>query len=450
MKKRGKKNSKLQTVAVLFGGKSVEHDISIITGTQLANALNREKFEVLPIYISKENEWFWNEKFFDISHFCHKNPLENAKRVCFLPQRKRKKDDLKEQKAFLSRRKGGEDCEKMGSKLRENKNPLGENERKIHNCERNLSAGELFVEKNGRWKFFRKCHFVFVALHGNHGENGGVQGLLEMCGVPYSSPDVFGSAVCMNKLATKFVCQSLGIKVVKHKVFFEKDFSDKTPLKKLLKDFCFPLIVKPNNLGSSIGISFCENYTKLKNALSFAFLFDKEVLVEEAVQNLREFNLAVLGNRFGCEFSQIEEVCVEKDFLTFENKYIENKVGRLEVPSRIIPAKIDKISQDTIRDFGEKIFLSLGLKGVVRVDFLMNDKSGEIFLNEVNSIPGSFACYLFKNKYTFEKLLSKVMEYALEEWKSEEKKVVRFSSSVIEKFAENAPFIAKTGAGKVF
>jgi len=372
---------KKQVVAVIFGGKSVEHDISIITGVQVLNNLDKNKFEILPLYISKQNEWFFDEKFFDIKTFSENDFLLKSKKVC-----------------------------------------LGQ--------DKNLS----FV-KGKKQKLFKQIEFAFLALHGNLGENGSVQGLLELCNVPYSSPNVFGSAVCMNKLVTKYVCKSLDIKVVNFKEVLERDYINDFDFEKHFSGLNFPVIVKPNNLGSSVGISFCENENQLKNALSFAFLFDKEIIVEEAVPNLRELNLAILGNRFECEMLNIEEVKVEKDFLTFENKYYGEKKG-MENQKRIIPAVIDENIKKTILDYGEKIFLSLGLKGCVRIDFLLDDSTQEVYLNEINTIPGSMANYLFKEKYSFSNLLEKMMSYSLIENNIDNKKIYKFSSSVLEKFCE--------------
>lgn len=382
-------------VAVLFGGKSVEHDISIITGVQVLCNLDKEKFEVLPIYISKQNEWYFSETFFDINTFSQNDATKQSKKIC----------------------------------LGENKN--------------------LYFIKNKKQKLFKQLDFAFLALHGNLGENGSVQGLLEMCDVPYSSPNVFGSSVCMNKLATKYVCKALDINVVNFKEIFEKDYIDDIDIIDNLSDLNFPIIVKPNNLGSSVGISFCENKSQLNNALSFAFLFDKEVLVEEAVTNLRELNVAILGNSFSCEVSSIEEVKIEKNFLTFENKYYGGGKG-MESQKRIYPAQIDKNIENTIKEYGEKIFLNLGLKGCVRIDFLLDDKLKKAYLNEINTIPGSMANYLFKDIYSFPTLLEKMMKYAMSEREIEKKKIVRFSSSVLEKFNANAKNENKFGSKKLF
>lgn len=387
--------TKKPVVAVLFGGKSVEHDISIITGVQVLCNLDKDKFEVLPIYISKQNEWCISETFFDINTFCQNDFLKKVKRVC----------------------------------LEQNKN--------------------LFETKGKKQKLFKQLDFAFLALHGNLGENGSIQGLLEMCDVPYSSPNVFGSSVCMNKLFTKYVCKALDINVVNFKVIFEKDYIENVDIIDSFIDINFPIIVKPNNLGSSVGISFCENENQLKNALSFAFLFDKEVLVEEAVPNLRELNVAVLGNRLSCEMSSIEEVKIEKNFLTFENKYYEGGKG-MESQKRIYPAQIDENIEKTINEYGKKIFSSLGLKGCVRIDFLLDDKIKKVYLNEINTIPGSMANYLFKGVYSFSTLLEKMMSYALSERELEKKKIVRFSSSVLEKFNSNAKNENKFGAKKLF
>jgi D-alanine-D-alanine ligase len=370
-----------KVVAVIFGGKSVEHDISIITGVQVLRAIDRQKFDALPIYISKENEWFYGEQLADIATFVEEDFLKKCKKISL------------------------------------------------------CAGGKIFFEKKHCQKFFKKIDFAFLALHGSNGENGGIQGLLESLEVKYSSPDVFGSGICMNKLATKYVCQALDIKVVNYKAVFENEWSKNFDVSKTFSNLKFPLIVKPNNLGSSVGISFCKTEQQTKNALSFAFLFDKQVLVEEAVQNLREFNLAIVGNRFGCETSSIEEVKIEKDFLTFENKYCDEHRSQM---GRIFPAEIDDETKEKITTWGKRIFLALGLKGLVRIDFLFDDATKELFLNEVNTIPGSLANYLFRDKYSFSKLLEKIVELCEFENEVDQKKIYKFSSSVLKDFKNSS------------
>ena len=198
----------------------------------------------------------------------------------------------------------------------------------------------------------------------------------------------------------------------------------------------YPIVVKPNNLGSSIGITFCKDKDMLLDAVSFAFLFDTEVLCEEAVCNLRELNIACLGAGEMCECSLVEEVTPNKDFLTFENKYLGGGKG-MESQKRIIPASISKKILNRIEIYARRMFKTHKMKGCVRMDFLMDEKTEMVYMNEINPIPGSFANYLWKNKgYSFQNLLEKMKDYAEIDYAEKGKKITQFSSSVLQNFSQ--------------
>lgn len=374
-----------QTVAVIFGGVSVEHDISIITGVQTLNALNKNKYNVVPIYISKDNVWYTGEQLFDIRYFA-KNSFKNELRKVFL----------------------------MGKQL----------------CTFNFNFKKVVCTLS----------FVYLALHGGMGENGNIQGYLDINGLPYSSCGNVGSGICMDKYLTKLLCKSQNIEVVNGVLLKEQDKTlEFSEIIKKLKNLQFPLIVKPNKLGSSIGVNFCKTNEQLKNAISFAFMFDTEVLIEQAIENLQEFNIAVMGNSQDCELSDIEKVNKTNDFLTFENKYMSsNTSGKgMEGADREVPAKIEKEISDKICDYAIKIYKLLNLKGIVRIDFLYDDDSNKIYLNEVNTIPGSLSNYLWKTKkYNFNNILEKLKQYALYQFEVDNKKVKNFSSSVLSTFKD--------------
>ncbi len=376
-----------KNIIVIFGGKSVEHDISIITGVQTTNALDKNKYNIYPIYISKTGIWYTSEEFFDIKTFS--------------------KNDF-----------------------------LNKNKYSVVNIS---NDGMLCFLKKNKYIKNIKIDFAFLSTHGNLGENGALQGFLEICGISYSSPNVFSSAICMNKLATKNLLSCSKINVTNYVSLQQEEFTKngyKGIEDKILK-LKFPLIVKPCNLGSSVGITFCKTKEKLKDAVSFAFLFDSCVLVEEAVENLREVNLSIMGSNIEKELSVIEEVNIKNDFLTFENKYLNNESSAkgMENTGRTIPAKLEDDIKNKINEYGEIAYNLLDCKGIVRIDFLINDKTGEVFLNEVNTIPGSLSNYLWVDKgYTFSRLLDKVMDYAIKEKQNQSSKVTNFSSNVLNNF----------------
>ncbi len=389
--KTAKKN-----VLVIFGGKSVEHDISIISGIQLANNLDITKFNVFPVYISKSGVWYYSKKFFDINFFSSNNFSfeKESDIVCVCP--------FDKGLYFL-----------CGKKLK-----------KLTNID-----------------------FSFMATHGSCGEDGSLQGLFETYQIPYSSPQTFASSVCMNKYLSKLVFEKLGIKQTDYVLV------NRTNYLKFVKDIKsfnlnFPLIVKPNSLGSSIGITVCKTKEKLKNAISLALLFDFDVLVESLVENLKEVNIAIVGNSEKIEVSDIEEVVKSDEILSFENKYFNtaksNEQG-IEKTKRIIPANISTEQKKIVQESATKVYKFLNMNGVVRFDFLIDEKTGEVYLNEVNSIPGSLANYLFKFKgYSYKDLLNKIYEYSIRQFEIKNSLVKNFSSSVL----KNVSFSGKNKLAK--
>ena len=372
-----------QNVVVLFGGVSVEHDISIITGSQVLASLDRERENVIPIYISKEGKFLTDENFWDVTYFAKEQNFSKAKQVFF------------------------------------------------------ASNGNLFCIKGKRAKFLCKVDFAYVALHGGMGESGSVQGLLDCAGIKYSSCDNFSSSICMNKFCTKILAKEQKIPVVKGVLLSGEDKNiSASYLAEKVEGLNYPIVVKPNNLGSSIGITFCKDKDMLLDAVSFAFLFDTEVLCEEAVCNLRELNIACLGAGEMCECSLVEEVTPNKDFLTFENKYLGGGKG-MESQKRIIPASISKKILNRIEIYARRMFKIFKMKGCVRMDFLMDEKTEMVYMNEINPIPGSFANYLWKNKgYSFQNLLEKMKDYAEIDYAEKGKKITQFSSSVLQNFSQ--------------
>ena len=291
-------------------------------------------------------------------------------------------------------------------------------------------------KKRSKLKEICKVDFAYLAFHGGEGEGGGVQGYLDLCNIPYSSPCILGSSISLDKEVTKLLLKSNGIDYAKYVVLTCLDKENTDDIKKKINKLSFPLIVKPNSLGSSIGVTYCDSLQKALNGIDFAFLFDDKVIVEEVVENLREFNIAVVGNNCDYEVSDIEEVKSKEKFLTFENKYLENDKNGVK-EDRIIPAIISKKIEERIKNYALKVCKLFSLKGCVRIDFLVDDREEKVYVNEVNTIPGSFASYLWKSKnYNFTRLLEKVKHYALIEYKMKKSKIVNFSSSVLKKFKD--------------
>lgn len=345
----------LINVAVLFGGDSVEHEVSIISAVQAMTNLNREKYNIIPVYIAKNGRLYTAESLLNIETFRGKNALEeliaHAAPVSFL-------------------RVGGQTFLKS-----EKKNDF-----------------------TGRKPIL--IHVAFPIVHGTNCEDGTLQGYLEMFKLPYVGCDVTASAIGMNKALFKNIIKAYGIPVLDCIKFSDREFVEyeHNILNRIEKSITYPVIVKPVNLGSSIGITKVDNAGELQAAIQNAFNFSKEVMVERAVCNLREINCAVLGDSFECEASECEEPVMHDKILSYGDKYLNGgeKSGGMSSLTRKLPAEIPSDLSQSIKEFACRTFKAIGANGVARIDFLMDDKSKEIFVNEINTIPGSLSFYLWE------------------------------------------------------
>lgn len=377
-------------VAVLFGGKSVEHEISIISAIQAMHAMNREKYEVIPVYLTKSNEMYVGEEVGDISAYTDIPALlKKSRRVIFVNEENRTRLVYYPVKAF--------------------KNPL-----------------------------FSEVDLAFPIVHGTNVEDGNLQGYLHTFNLPYVGCDVLSSAVGMDKYVMKTVLKDRDIPVLDCKCITAKEY-DQNPeetAEKIEGKLPYPMIVKPINLGSSVGISKANNREELLEALENVFHFAQRALVEKAVVHLKEINCAVLGDYEFAEASECEEPVNTEDILSFEDKYIAGgKSGGskgMATLKRKIPAEITPEERDTIRKMAVDAFLALGCSGVTRIDFMQDTETGEIWLNEVNTIPGSLSFYLWEPlgmKYTT--LLDRLIELSLKRQREQENLTYTFESNVL-------------------
>ncbi len=388
-------------IGVLFGGKTVEHEISIISAIQAMGYLDRNKYDVIPIYITKNNEFYVGEEVGKIESYTDINSLiKNSQRVIMV------RDD--------------------------NKVNL------IRYPQKMFSKGVVdYID------------IAFPIVHGTNVEDGTLQGFLKMFNIPYVGCDVLSSAVGMDKYVMKTVLKDNGIPVLDCKCCTAKQYdeNEEAIIEEIEKVIGYPLIVKPVNLGSSIGISKAENRTELYDSLDTAFRYATKVLVETAVQNLKEINCSVLGDYEEAEASECEEPVSSDKILTFAEKYIGDgsaKGAKVVVKSsggskgmatlkRKIPADITDEQRDTIRDLAVKAFKCLGCGGVSRIDFMMDTATGNIWLNEINTIPGSLSFYLWEPigvKYT--ELLDRMISLALKREREGENITYTFDSNVLQ------------------
>lgn len=288
---------------------------------------------------------------------------------------------------------------------------------------------------------------VLLAFHGGSGENGGVQGLCESLGVPYTGSGVMASSVGMDKVRAKILCRDAGVPVVQWEEVTETAWvgSEDAELDRIADSIGFPAIVKPVHLGSSIGIARVESREELEAALEEAFRYDASVMVETCVANLREINCSVLGSAGDHQVSVLEEPVSGDGTLSFEDKYLRGGTGAkgsggksssgagMASLDRIIPAPVSDEVADRIRDMAGRIFDALDGCGVVRIDFLMDDSTGHVWFNEINTIPGSLSFYLWEpTGVPFATLLERLLELAVERFESRSRRVRSFDTNLLD------------------
>lgn len=388
----------------MFGGKSVEHEISIISAIQAIGHLNKEKYDVIPIYITKNNEFYIGEKVGDIKSYTDIGTL------------------LKESQRVIMMNEDGK------TKL-------------IRYPMKKFGKNELdYID------------VAFPVVHGTNVEDGTLQGYLQMFNIPYVGCDVLSSAVGMDKYVMKTVLKDNGIPVLDCKCFTAKQYDDDVDavINTVEEAIGYPVIVKPVNLGSSIGISKAENRDELYDSLDTAFRYASKVLIETAVQNLKEINCSVLGDYEEAEASECEEPVSSDKILTFAEKYIGDGSAKgakgtkggvkgsggskgMATLKRKIPADITDEQRTIIREYAVKAFKCLGCGGVSRIDFMMDTKTGNIWLNEINTIPGSLSFYLWEPlgvKYT--ELLDRMIALALKRERENSSITYTFDSNVLQ------------------
>lgn len=383
-----------ENVVVIFGGKSTEHDISIITGLQAFTNIDREKFNAIPLYISRKGEMFTGDKLGKIETYVNFSSNDKEiKRVSFTSG----SDYL-----FLSK-----------------------NYPNIVDKNNKMSC----INDKTRFKPALKVDCAVICCHGMNGEDGTLQGLLELSEIPYSSSNVLSSAISMDKIIMKDVFISNNIDTAKYKYFYKLDYKldPKKILNELEQNLQYPIFVKPANLGSSIGISKCKNREELDRAIEIASNYDKRILVEEGIENNIEANCAVFGNTYYQIASKIEYPKSWSDFLNFDEKYIQrnknsnSKTQDIKSDDQTVKTKQKKDTLSTeieekVKQIAKNAFKIFNCSGVVRIDFLIERESGKIYLNELNSIPGSLAFYLFKDQdYTFKTILTRLIDIAKKE-----------------------------------
>ncbi len=385
-------------IGIFFGGKSVEHEVSIISAMQVIENLNKERYDVVPVYISKDNRFYTSELLTRVEEFRDLDEVKRLSNEVYFTQ--------DEGKMVLNAKKG------------------------------------IFK------KVLAKIDVVFPVVHGLNVEDGTLEGLLEMYNIPYVGCDVCSSAVGMNKIVFKKVLEASKLPVVEYETLnvseFEEDM-DKA-FEKITRTLSLPVIVKPSNLGSSVGIEVIKKKEEFKEKMQNVFEFCDSVLVERCVTNLREINCSVLGNFVEQDVSVLEEPIKNDEILSYKDKYMGNgsKGGKLGTKSsklggtkgsgmaslsRKIPADLTKAQEEEVYKLAKSTFKILNCEGISRIDFILDGDNNKIYVNEINTIPGSLSYYLWQPKgIEFDELLDRAIRYAIK--RKEKRDKITYSTNV--------------------
>ncbi|MEB2286611.1 MAG: D-alanine--D-alanine ligase [Anaerolineae bacterium] len=377
-----------KTVGVIFGSRSVEHDVSIVTAQQVMQALDTRKYEVVPIYITRDGHWVSGPGLRDLNAF--------------------RSDDIPE---------------RMGIK-------------EVVLSPSTAHHGLIVSPVSGLLarSQVRALDVAFPVVHGSHGEDGTLQGLFELADIPYVGAGVLASAVTRDKIMLKTVLAGLGIPVVRYVAFTRQEWvaAADALLARIASEVGFPAFVKPASLGSSIGVARANDAGEARTYINVAANFDRRILVEAAVEGVMEINCAVMGNA-DPRPSVLEQPISWQEFLTYEEKYMRSEgAAGMKGAERRIPAPIGDELAARIRETAVRAFRAVDGRGIARVDFLVREESGEVFLNEINTMPGSLAFYLWQEEgMTPAQVVDELIRLALEAHAEKRKTVYNYKTGLI-------------------
>lgn len=365
-------------VAFFYGCRSVEHEVSIISAVQAMRAVDREKYDITPVYVTKEGEMYTGNCLFEIEEYRNLSEL-------------------------LSK------CQKVNF-LREN--------------------GAVIMTEQTK-KIFQKPKSIridvaFPVVHGTNCEDGTIQGFFEYLNLPYVGCDIISSAVGMDKAVFKDVLKNAGLPVLDCICIRAKEYlTDKQKFQdEIEQKIGFPLIIKPVNLGSSVGISKVNTKEQLDDAVMLALSFTDRILAEHAITSLREINCSVLGDADECTASVCEEPFMNDEILSYEDKYMGNSKNGgqskgMASLGRKIPADLSEEKAEEIRSLACKTFKAIGANGVVRIDFMIDTETDKVYANEINTIPGSLAFYLWEaSGIKYPELINRLIDLAFKRQRS--------------------------------
>lgn len=381
-----------KNLGVIFGSRSCEREVSIISAVQMMRHADPEKYEVIPVYIDENGTWYTGEKLKDIRSFQPFQPEQSGITRVFL--------DMKPGSgALLALEKG--------------KGLFGKEELKT------VARVDVFA----------------IVMHGLNGEDGTLQGMLELASIPYTSTGVGASALGMDKILMKQFFRGGGLPVLPS-LWYARSGFEKDPdgvLNEVREELGFPVYIKPANLGSSIGVSRADTPDELREGLELAFEYDRRVLVEKGLNKPIELNCSVLGYDDEAEASPIEMPLSSEEFLDFREKYLSAGGSKgMASLHRVLPAPIEEELRDRIRELSVRIFRMLDAKGVVRIDYMFDRESGELYITEINSIPGSLAYYLWENAgVPYRRLIDRMVELAEKAHRDKNQATYAYTSDIL-------------------
>ncbi len=386
-------------VGFLFGGRSVEHEISVITANQGMSAIDKEKYEIIPIYVAKSGLMYTGEKLLDLANYKNLDELiKNCIQVSLVND---------------------------GNRV-------------------NLVR---FPTKKFKNNIINYIDVAFPAMHGSNGEDGTMQGYLETLNIPYVGCDVLSSAIGMDKIMMRRVLKEANIPSLDYISFYSLEYikNENEIIEKVESKINYPVIVKAGNLGSSVGIKKAKDRSGLKEAIEFAVQYSDRIMIERAIENLREINCSVMGDMIEAKPSVCEEPFGSDEILSYSDKYMSggktkggktgtsgSKSAGMASLDRKIPADISEELSKRIQDLAVQTFKLLGCSGVSRIDFMIDKDTDELYVNEINTLPGALSFYLWDaTGVKFKDEMDNLIELAFTRQRQRENRIYSYGENIL-------------------
>lgn len=376
-------------VAVFFGGRSVEHEISVISALQAINAFDENKYNIIPVYISKQGRWYTGPNLLELRNYRDLNKLT-----------------AEAEEVFMRPEYGDYNLYKVNTGLFSKRNPVVE-----------------------------QIHVAIPILHGTNGEDGIFEGLLETIGLPFAGCNTLSSANGMDKITMKMILREEGIPVVDYVWFTDHQWNGGKDeiVNKIESKLGYPVIVKPANLGSSVGIGTASDRAELIDRINNAEKFSQRIIVEHMIENLKEINCSVLGDADDHQSSVCEEPIKSGKFLSYEDKYMGGtKTGQgMQASDKRIPADLPEEMSERIRHLAGETFRVLSCHGVSRIDVMIDESDNSVYVNEINTIPGSLSFYLWEaTGIPFVQLMDRLVALALKRKRETDRKTFTYDRNI--------------------